>query len=131
MRGYHSAGVIAASSAIAFELLIADVSAHGGPAQLLIPNSSGFLLSLSTSGPVVNTTNPFFRSLGTNGRSCVTCHVPGEDWSITPGDVRRRFEISAGMDPIFRTNDGSNAPTQMCPPSRLEAVPSACCSVGE
>ena len=110
MRRYHSAAVIAASSVIAFILLIQDVSAQGKPAELLTFNSSGFLLSLSTTGPVVDPTSPFFRSLGTNGRSCVTCHVPGQDWSITPPDVRRRFEITAGMDPIFRTNDGSNAP---------------------
>src|SRR5207244_4561005 len=102
--------VIAASSVIAYVLLITDVSAQGGPAELVTPDRSGFLMSLSTTGPVVNTTNPFFRSLGTNGRSCVTCHVPGQAWSIRPADVRRRFDATSGTDPIFRTNDGSNAP---------------------
>ena len=57
-------------------------------------------------------TNPFFQSLGTNGRSCASCHVA----------VRRlddhararsgsRFDAHAtGLDPIFRTVDGSNSP---------------------
>lgn len=52
--------------------------------------------------------NPFFQELGTNGRSCVTCHRPEEGWSVTPEGIRRRFERSKGLDPIFRTNDGSN-----------------------
>ena len=52
--------------------------------------------------------NPFFQSIGTNGRSCVTCHRPAEGWSITPQEVRERFEATRGLDPIFRNTDGSN-----------------------
>jgi len=54
--------------------------------------------------------NPFFQSLGTNGRSCGTCHAPSDAMSVTPAHIRARFEASQGMDPIFRTNDGSNSP---------------------
>jgi cytochrome c peroxidase len=52
--------------------------------------------------------NPFFRELGTNGRSCVTCHRPDEGWTVTPEGIRRRFDQTKGLDPIFRANDGSN-----------------------
>jgi len=52
--------------------------------------------------------NPFFRELGTNGRTCATCHLPAQGWSITPAELRDRFERTDGLDPIFRTNDGSN-----------------------
>src|SRR4051794_11370272 len=52
--------------------------------------------------------NAFFEELGTNGRTCFTCHRPAQAWTITPGEVRDRFERSAGFDPLFRTNDGSN-----------------------
>jgi cytochrome c peroxidase len=52
--------------------------------------------------------NPFFKELGTNGRSCFSCHRPGQGWTITPESVQHRFEESRGLDPIFRTNDGSN-----------------------
>ena len=52
--------------------------------------------------------NPFFQELGTNGRSCVTCHRPAQGWSITPAELRDRFDRTDGLDPIFRTNDGSN-----------------------
>ncbi len=55
--------------------------------------------------------NPFFKSLGTNGRACVSCHTPGDGWSVTPSNLKQRFEDSCGTDPIFRTVDGSNSPT--------------------
>ena len=56
-------------------------------------------------------TDPFFSSLGTNGRSCATCHVAAEGWTITPADMQARFDATGGTDPVFRTNDGSVSPT--------------------
>jgi cytochrome c peroxidase len=52
--------------------------------------------------------NPFFQDLGTNGRSCASCHHPADGWSITPRHVQARFEATQGNDPLFRTNDGAN-----------------------
>ena len=72
-------------------------------------NPTGVARTFSTAGHV-DTGNPFFQSLGTNGRACVTCHQPSTGWTITPAEVRRRFERTQGLDPIFRTNDGSNSP---------------------
>jgi cytochrome c peroxidase len=54
------------------------------------------------------TANPFFKELGTNGRSCATCHLPAQGWTITPAELRDRFERTDGLDPVFRSNDGSN-----------------------
>jgi hypothetical protein len=51
---------------------------------------------------------PLFQDLGTNGRTCFSCHRPAEAWTVTPAELRERFERTAGLDPIFRTNDGSN-----------------------
>jgi cytochrome c peroxidase len=56
----------------------------------------------------IDLSNPFFQSLGTNGRSCVTCHVPTDGWTIAAAAVQLRFLLTQGLDPIFRTNDGSN-----------------------
>jgi cytochrome c peroxidase len=76
---------------------------------------------------------PFFQSLGVNGRTCGHCHLPGEGWTITPARVQRRFthpldlsrpdcvvDVLAcpavsdpedrGLDPIFRLVDGANSP---------------------
>lgn len=69
----------------------------------------GWLRSFTASGSI-DTSNAFFQSLGSNGRSCNTCHRQEEAWSITPAGVRARFAATSGTDPIFRTNDGSNSP---------------------
>jgi cytochrome c peroxidase len=52
----------------------------------------------------------FFQSLGTNGRSCGSCHDAADGWTIVPSHVQERFKATRGTDPIFRTNDGSNSP---------------------
>jgi cytochrome c peroxidase len=72
-------------------------------------NPSGLAATFSTTGSI-DTKNPFFQSLGTNGRSCATCHQQSEGWTVTPKGVRTRFQKSAGTDPIFRLNDGANSP---------------------
>ena len=74
---------------------------------LVAPDASGFVRTVNTNGPL-DLNNPFFKSLGTNGRSCSSCHRPAQGWSMTPESVRQRFEDSRGLDPIFRANDGSN-----------------------
>ena len=79
------------------------------PNNLSFKNSFGLHATFSTDGPI-DLRNEFFQNLGTNGRSCVTCHRAEEGWTVTPAGVQRRFEQTKGTDPIFRTNDGSNAP---------------------
>jgi len=72
-------------------------------------NANGFAATYSTAGSI-DMKNPFFQSLGTNGRACVSCHQPNEGWTVTPAGIRDRFKDTRGTDPIFRTNDGSNSP---------------------
>ena len=72
-------------------------------------NDSGVIQTVSTTGPL-DPLNPFFQPIGTNGRACVTCHQPGDGWSVRPDHLRARFDATHGLDPIFRTNDGSNSP---------------------
>jgi cytochrome c peroxidase len=71
------------------------------------PNANGTLETYSTTGDIA-LTGPFFQSLGTNGRSCVSCHQPDQAWTISAAAVQQRFDQTQGTDPIFRTNDGSN-----------------------
>ncbi len=77
----------------------------------LVPtaNDSGFAATFSKMG-VIDRTGPFFQSLGINGRSCSSCHIQGEGWTITPRGVQQRFDKTDGNDPIFRLVDGSNSP---------------------
>ena len=72
-------------------------------------NASGTHVTVSATGSI-DQNNAFFQSLGTNGRSCVTCHDASTSWSITPASVQARFNSSNGTDPIFRLVDGANAP---------------------
>jgi cytochrome c peroxidase len=80
------------------------------PNNLPLPDASGWLSTYSIAGSI-DLTNPFFQNLGTNGRTCGTCHAPAEAWSITPQDVKIRFLLTAGTEPIFRTVDGANCPS--------------------
>jgi hypothetical protein len=72
-------------------------------------DATGTSSSFSTAG-LIMLTGPFFQDLGTNGRTCFTCHQIDQGWSITPAGVKARFNASAGNDPIFRLVDGSNSP---------------------
>ena len=72
-------------------------------------NKFGIARTVSSNG-FIDTRGPFFQNLGSNGRTCNSCHVEGQGWGISAEDVKRRFDETDGKDPIFRTNDGSNSP---------------------
>lgn len=61
-------------------------------------------------GGTVELEGAFSEDFGTNGRTCVTCHDPAAGWTITPELAQARFDASYGLDPLFRTNDGSTSP---------------------
>ena len=79
------------------------------PITTSFADPTGFYLTISSNGDNVPS-NEFFHPLGTNGRACVTCHQPDEAWSITPGAIQAKFNATSGMDPLFRTVDGSVSP---------------------
>src|SRR5262245_23023431 len=45
-------------------------------------NPDGKAATFSTQG-AVDLTGEYFQAQGTNGRSCASCHIPEEAWSIT------------------------------------------------
>jgi cytochrome c peroxidase len=86
-------------------------SSQGAAPQVTAPNDAGFARTIhADGGAVMDPSNPFFQSLGSNGRACISCHMPSENMTITPAGVQARFNRTDGQDPIFRPNDGSNAP---------------------
>ncbi|MGE5338545.1 MAG: hypothetical protein ACM3PU_11995 [Gemmatimonadota bacterium] len=112
MRSGHFLRLGALGAACAATVALAQSADPGDrriPNLLPLPNASGVAATFSAAG-YIDLGNPFFQSLGTNGRSCATCHVQQTGWTITPANVQRRFEATGGTDPIFRTNDGSNSP---------------------
>ena len=69
-------------------------------------DATGWLQTVDVHGDI-DRNNLFFQDLGSNGRTCGTCHVPEQAWSFTPEAAQARFLESHGLDPLFRTNDGS------------------------
>ena len=86
------------------------------------PDPSGTLKTYSTQG-AIDLSNPFFQALGTNGRSCASCHVISDGWSVSAAHLQQRFQASQGLDPVFRPIDGANCPSADV--STLEARTSA------
>jgi cytochrome c peroxidase len=102
--------VIIVSTFVALSATAAAALRDGnGPNLFGFADQTGVVRSYSVGG-AIDFDNPFFQSLGTNGRSCGSCHQPSDGWTIVPSHVRARFETSEGEDPLFRTNDGSNSP---------------------
>lgn len=77
--------------------------------QESFPDSSGTIETFSQQK--IDKTSPFFAALGTNGRSCASCHDAADGWSIAPAHLQQRFNDTQGTDPIFRTVDGANCPS--------------------
>jgi cytochrome c peroxidase len=73
-------------------------------------DTTGAIATFNVNGRI-DTRSTFFQSLGTNGRSCATCHAADEAFSIAPPQIRERFYTSHGRDPLFAPVDGANCST--------------------
>src|SRR5581483_4647385 len=94
--------------AIGISLAVAwPASGQSLPNLFPFPNATGVLETYNIKDKPLDLSGPFFQPLGTNGRSCGTCHRPAQDWTVSPGELKLRFELTQGLDPIFRSNDGS------------------------
>ena len=67
---------------------------------------TGALASVSTNAFDTGGTNGFFANVGSNGRTCGTCHVVEDGWTFTPTHA----QALASSDPLFTPNDGSDCP---------------------
>ncbi len=70
-------------------------------------DATGVMSTVHTGGPA-NLRNAFFQSLGTNGRSCATCHTFQNALSLGAADARARYAATRGRDPLFADVDGAN-----------------------
>jgi cytochrome c peroxidase len=86
-------------------------------APLIIPRFAldndpvGAIATFQPGGATFPTNNAFFQDLGTNGRTCFTCHQPQTGWTVSAASVAARFAASGGTDPIFRLVDGATCPS--------------------
>lgn len=83
------------------------VNGQSLPNLFPFPNATGVLETYNAGNQPIDLSGPFFQALGTNGRSCGSCHRPAQGWSISADEIKQRFQMTQGLDPIFRTNDGS------------------------
>src|SRR5262249_17717186 len=94
-----------------------DADQGSQPTPPIIPklavddDPAGRVGSFQPGGATITSNNPFFQNLGTNGRTCFTCHQPQTGWTVSAASVRARFAASGGSDPIFRLVDGATCPT--------------------
>jgi cytochrome c peroxidase len=74
------------------------------------PDPAGVIRTLNTAGPTLTAHNAFFETLGTNGRSCSTCHQPSSGMTISVDNIRSRYLTTKARDPLFAPVDGANCP---------------------
>ena len=101
---------LAAAMTALFALQLGTVAGTKGPNPQYSKDPTGTLGTYSSAGGI-DLANPFFQSLGTNGRTCGSCHVSRDAWSITPPDLQARFNSTQGLDPVFQPVDGANCPS--------------------
>lgn len=107
----QAAGVLRAAGFLLLAVPTMALGQVGWPRVVLSSvDPSGILRTISLNGERLDRSSLFFQTLGTNGRACATCHVASSGWTITPSEVRARFNASYGIDPLFRTVDGANTP---------------------
>jgi cytochrome c peroxidase len=82
------------------------------PQKTTTLDATGQTTTYFPSGAVTTANIAFFQSLGTNGRTCLTCHQPGTNWSITPTSILITFAATLGKDPLFAPVDGADCPNK-------------------
>jgi cytochrome c peroxidase len=85
-------------------------STGGTPNPEFLADPTGAIETYTDNGSIA-TTGAFFQSLGTNGRSCSTCHVASQAFGLSAAGARARFLSSGGRDVLFAPVDGANCPS--------------------
>jgi cytochrome c peroxidase len=73
-------------------------------------DSTGTIATYTAAGQI-NHNSAFFQKLGSNQRTCATCHQPDQAMSISAADTLALFNSSNGADPLFTAIDGANCST--------------------
>ena len=87
-----------------------DVAAARSGGLFLTQNATGQMGTFSTTGGI-DRGNAFFRSLGTNGRSCGSCHLQASAFGLSAEAAQAVFAATGGNDPLFAPVDGANCPS--------------------
>ena len=74
------------------------------------PTPSGTESTYSATGSI-DPNGIFFQALGTNPRSCASCHQLSQGMGLSAANAQALFASSNGSDPLFAAVDGANCPT--------------------
>ncbi|MGC2203678.1 MAG: hypothetical protein WA633_26475 [Stellaceae bacterium] len=74
------------------------------------PDPNGTIATFQSNGPTITAKSAFFQDLGSNGRTCFTCHQPQDGWSLSAQHAQDRFYADSN-DPLFRLVDGATCPS--------------------
>ena len=81
------------------------------PQSVVVSDPTGQIGSYQPGGATATSTNAFFSStLGTNKRTCFTCHQPQNGWALSPQSVVFVYQSTNGQDALFQPVDGANCP---------------------
>lgn len=83
---------------------------------------TGQIATYQPNGATYTPSNAFFQPLGTNGRTCATCHLPESAMGLGLSAIQQRFNASAGKDPLFAPVDGATCPKNV-PASGTRSAP--------
>ena len=75
-------------------------------------DGTGQIATYQPLGSTDTSGNAYFTPLGTNGRTCFTCHQPQAGWAMNPGTAVATFLATKGTDPLFAPVDGANCPDE-------------------
>jgi cytochrome c peroxidase len=91
----------------------------GGSAQKTPPvipqleigaDPGGAIASFQPNGSTITVKNAFFQSLGSNDRTCFTCHQWPDGWGLSARHAQERFSADPD-EPLFRLVDGATCPS--------------------
>ena len=72
-------------------------------------NLGGVAETVTTTG-TIDRSNSFFQQLGTNARTCETCHSANQGWTLTPLGATTAFITTGGHDALFLPHDEGARP---------------------
>ncbi len=89
----------------------ADTTAVTSSALQAAVNSAGVAETVTPTG-TLDRTNTFFQRLGTNARTCETCHSPDQGWTLSPLAATALFFRTGGKDALFLPHDEGARPDE-------------------
>src|SRR5438874_294287 len=95
----HHRRYVVSATLLGIATLVAFATLNGQqltfiPNGTFFANPTGASETYSTTGGGIDLTGPFFQSLGTNGRSCATCHQPSDAMSVAAVNAQQRFNYT-------------------------------------